>query len=129
MIKVDGNAVSVRRALFEATHGPVKPGHEIVASCETPKCVRCIEEVTCAERRRRMAERRNAQPRTRWIPPHAKLSSEKAREIRASDEPTAVLAERYGVSKASIGYARISKTWPEPSPWDRLGKHPVRSAA
>ena len=121
MINVGGNVMAVRRALFIALNGPVKPGHEVVANCETPKCVRCVEEVTYAERRRRLAEKMNACQRSRKIPPHAKLSAEKASEIRASNEPTAVLAERYGVSKASIGYVKIGKTWAPPSPWDGLG--------
>ncbi|OUM00560.1 hypothetical protein [Variovorax sp. JS1663] len=121
MINVGGSIVSVRRVVFTELNGPVKPGHEITVSCETARCVRCVEEVTYAERRRRMAVKRNTDSYPRLIPPHAKLSAEKAREIRASDEPTAVLAERYGVSKASIGYVKIGKTWAPPSPWDGLG--------
>jgi hypothetical protein len=42
-----------------------------------------------------------------------KLDIEKVRAIRASTEPEAVLAERYGVSKPTIGQIRRNETWRE----------------
>lgn len=121
VVNIDDKIVPVRRALFQALHGPVKKGHEVTATCETHGCVSCVEQVTFAERRRRMAVKRNTGKRPNWKPAHSKLSVEKAREIRASEEPTAVLADRYGVSTATIGYVKAGKTWVEATPWTGLG--------
>ena len=40
-----------------------------------------------------------------------KLDAEKARAIRASDEPSKVLADRYGVTPSNISAVRIGRTW------------------
>ena len=47
------------------------------------------------------------------ISSHTKLSIEKAREVRASDEKVAVLAERFGVSRNAIADIRSGRTWRE----------------
>lgn len=48
----------------------------------------------------------------RTIGPMAKrLSAHRAREIRASDESNAVLAERYGVSTSTIRDVRFGRKW------------------
>lgn len=123
IINIEGKVMSSRRAAFIALHGEVKPGHEVMGGCEAPLCVNpeCSKQVTFAERRRRMAKKRNYGQSNRMKPAHSKLSIEKARQIRSSEEPTAVLAERFGVSKAAIGYAKRGSTWAEPSPWAGLG--------
>lgn len=124
IINIDGKVIAVRRVVFEQTQGPVKPGHEVVGTCEMPLCVApgCVEQVTPAERRRRMAAKRDATPpAVKWRPPHSKLSVEKARAIRASEESTAELAQRYGVSLSAIGYVRAGRTWIEATPWTGLG--------
>ncbi len=42
----------------------------------------------------------------------ANLNGNKVRAIRASDEPIAVLAERYRVSPSAIRDARFGRSWP-----------------
>ena len=42
-----------------------------------------------------------------------KLDWEKVRVIRASTESDAVMAEQFGVSKATIGQVRRGETWKE----------------
>lgn len=44
-------------------------------------------------------------------PKKKKLNANKVREIRASDEPVAVLAERYGVSTSTIRDVRFGRKW------------------
>lgn len=46
--------------------------------------------------------------------PFSKLDREKAREIRASTEPTKVLAARYGISAASTSAIKRGEAWREP---------------
>jgi hypothetical protein len=45
------------------------------------------------------------------MPKKKKLNANKVREIRASDEPVAVLAERYGVSTSTIRDVRFGRKW------------------
>lgn len=42
-----------------------------------------------------------------------RMTIEAAREIRASEEPTGVLAERYGVDRSRINAIRAGRTWRE----------------
>lgn len=41
----------------------------------------------------------------------AKLNPEQVREIRRSTEPLGVLAEQFGVSKQTVSYVRLRRTW------------------
>lgn len=56
--------------------------------------------------------------------PNTKLNEQKAGEIRASDEPTKVLSERYGISTSLVNKIRAGRAWvPEAtrtSPWAGL---------
>lgn len=126
IINVNGIPTTVRRLVFELTKGGVKPGHEVVCTCETLLCCEAdhLEQITVAERRRRLAIKHNGKQPARLVnlmrERHGKLDMEKARAIRASDEQAKVLAERYGVSSTLIGYVRRGISWAEPSPFAGL---------
>ena len=126
VISVKGNPTSVRRTLWSAIHGEVDKKFEVVNKCECAKCVSpdCLKLVTKATRRKIMAQSRDAASYAKsnaGIRAKAKLSFEKVREIRASDLPNTVLAERYGVVHQVISEVRLGKSWVEPSPWTGLG--------
>jgi hypothetical protein len=127
VINIDRKPTAVRRAMWEATHGTVKDGHEVVHTCESRKCVAVehLETITKGERRKRMALVRNTQQSASAVrimrERFSKLTMEKAREIRASDEQGKVLAERYGVTPQLVSLVRTGKSWAEPSPWAGLG--------
>lgn len=128
VININKVPTAVRRLVYLNEKGPVHPGWEVVGTCESPKCVSAehMKQVTMADRRREMSRKRNSRQSLRAVQKmrtnHAKLTMEKAREIRASDEPTMLLAQRYGVSGTLIGYVRSGRSWAEPSPWNGLGE-------
>ncbi|WP_295541042.1 HNH endonuclease [uncultured Pseudacidovorax sp.] len=121
----NGDPAGVRRLAYLAARGRVRNGYEVICNCGTKLC--CNPEhlttVSRAERRRRMPHPQVASAamvaanRLR----QGKLTMEKAREIRASDEPHPVLAERYGVTPQLISLVRLHKAWKEPSPFAGLG--------
>lgn len=127
VINIKGTPTTVRRLVYEAAIGPVKPGHEVVNTCEQTLCCNpeCLEQITVAARRRRLAEKRNVRQPASFVrhirETHGKLDMEKARAIRASEEQSKVLAARYGVSSTLIGYVRRGVSWAEPSPFAGLG--------
>lgn len=126
VMSVKGKPASTRRVAWEAVNGPVPPGFEIVAGCATFKCVNpaCAEKVTKRARRILMAAQRDKSSTakaTAKIRAKAKLSMEIAREIRASDLPNTVLAERYGVVHQVVSMVRLNKAWVEATPWTGLG--------
>lgn len=128
VINVGGAPRAVRRMVFELALGPVKDGHEVISTCETPKCVapEHLKQITGAARRSMLAKLRNGrgQPASQirfMRENHGKLTMEKAREIRSSDELGTVLAQRFNVTPQLISLVRTGKSWAEPSPFAGLG--------
>ena len=50
----------------------------------------------------------------------AKLTIEDVRQLRASDEPAALAAQRLGVGAQAIHAARAGRSWKEYGPWRQL---------
>lgn len=128
VINVDGAPRPVRRMVFQLALGPVKAGHEVIHTCKTPRCVapEHLKQITSAERRSMLAALRNgrgqAASQVRYMREnHAKLTMEKAREIRASNELGTVLARRFSVTPQLISLVRTGKSWAEPNPFAGLG--------
>lgn len=127
IMSFEGRPTTVRSVAYMHGVGKIRYGHEVVRTCESTLCCNPahLEQVTIAERRRRLAARRNDRQPAQLVrqirETRGKLDMEKAREIRASDEQAKVLAERYGVSSTLIGYVRRGISWAEPSPFAGLG--------
>lgn len=98
-----GRKTSAHRVVWMEANGDLPDGMHVDHLCFNPLCVNLdhLEAVTVAENQRRRK--------------CTKLSMEMAREIRASDEPVATLAARYGVTEGSISHVRKGKTWREES--------------
>jgi len=130
VINLDGVPTTVRRQVYLAAVGPIRTGYEVTNSCERQKCVapEHLKQLSKAQRRREMSRNRPASALVRITSANrlrqGKLDMEKARAIRASEEPAKVLAERYGVSQTLIGFVRRGISWQEPSPFAGLGARP-----
>ena len=121
---------TVRRLLWALQHGPLKPSELITSTCGNPRCLEHLAITSRAE----IARKTNADPRVKAIKrakssavarKKAKLSMEKAREIRSSELTGKALAVVYGVSEDLISKVRHYKAWPEPtSPFSGLGARP-----
>lgn len=119
---------SARRLLWEAQRGPLKASQLITSTCGNPKCLAHLAITNKAE----IARKTNADPRVKAIKraksmaisrKSAKLTMEKAREIRNSEQGNQELAALYGVSHALISKVRTHQAWLEPatSPFAGLG--------
>jgi len=99
LIGVEGRSRLAHRVIFERQNGPIPPELEPDHLCRNRWCVNSdhLELVT---------RRVNARRGTRTI-----LTLDQAREIKRSDEPYAVLMERFGVANSTIWAIRKGKNW------------------
>jgi HNH endonuclease len=108
-VRFDGRTEGAHRVSFFLAHGymPALVRH----TCDVTLCVNPdhLLEGTKADNSRDMVERGRSTYGQRN--PRAKLTDEQAAAIRDSIEQTKVLAERYGVCRATIKYIRAGTTW------------------
>jgi hypothetical protein len=119
-MRVDGEQVSARRYAFEQARGPIYGGWVLAPmKCNNPYCLNPAHQVQMTRRQRivKAAEQGTMSglsvKRIMSVRARGKLTIEKAREIRASTEPTKTLAARYGVDKSLIGRVRSGHDWRE----------------
>lgn len=127
-MRVNRKSVNVRRRHYELTVGPIPAGKVVSVTCECPRCIRHVEPQTTSQ-----VSRRVAASGVFSTPAHAakvaagrrknsKFSDKVFQEIRASDEPATVLAERLGMNHSYLCRARRGIQRKEySSPWAGLG--------
>ena len=128
---VGGKKVLIRRALYEATHGPIPKGRILRCVCETPLCVVCVKLTTyravaleCGARGLMSGQVRSARiAAAKRAGRQAKITQDNARAIRQSDDPLSVWSARLNicastVSKIRRGTLRRDFTG---DPWQGLG--------
>lgn len=112
--------VSVRRLLRELVTGQAQPHGHYGNTCGNIRCVNPDHTLWKSEaaHMRAMGRKRKVSAVTasklrkfRVEAGLAKLDESKAKEIRHSDEPGPVLAERYGVSKSWINRIKRGEVW------------------
>jgi hypothetical protein len=99
------------RYVWELTHGAIDPKLIVCHHCDNPGCVRPSHLFvgTNADNSRDMVTKKRHQFGTaQW---QAKLNDEAVREIRNSDESSAELERKFGVSRRTISMVRTNKTW------------------
>lgn len=124
MVSHDGKMRPVRALLLSMSGVSLKGFYTVVAGCGDKRCV-CEEHAKTYTKRQHMAYMgRNVDAkgpgRTAKITAisratKAKLTIEQAREIRASDEPGPVLAEKYGVHRGVVSRIRRGIAWRDAS--------------
>lgn len=102
--------VEAHRVAYFLDHGEW-PKSDVMHRCDNPPCVRGdhLVDGTHAENMRDCAEK-GRRPSGEGHP-HAKLTESIVREIRASLEPRAVVAARFGISKDNVSDVRLRRTW------------------
>ena len=107
--------VYAHRVSYELERGPIPEGHDVMHACDTPLCVNPhhlsvgtrVDNMQDAARKGRtwkggMPGVRNGR---------AKITEDDVRAIRASTEPTADLAKRYGIYTTMVSRIRAGKAW------------------
>jgi hypothetical protein len=127
-IKVNGRVLSVRRALYEAMHGPVPADREVAATCETRKCVIHAEPQTHSRIGRRVAKTGVYANPVRCANlanskrTGSRLDAEKVADIRYGGETLLAVAQRYGITEGYASRIRRNLNWKEyGSPFAGLG--------
>lgn len=114
----DGKMISVRRLFTQLLGNTVREGY-YVPKCGNKLCVN-PEHTTYNDPKQHMkkAARKALQSPTRRLKIQihkrattAKLTQEMADEIRCSEGPSRVIAEKYGVNKSVICRIRAGKAW------------------
>ena len=122
MTSINGKpGTSVRQYIFTQLLGRKVPkGRRITSRCENKRCCSefCLMAVPVSKIIRRAHAKRREEPgkllRMQLSCPFSKLGIEEARAIRASDEPTKVIAQRYGITPTSARAIRKGQAWAEP---------------
>lgn len=112
LLQINNKARLAHRVAYEAVHGPIPEGMFVCHECDNGICIepthlfagRPVENT--ADMIRKGRARRATGDKV-----HRKLTPSKVREIRCSEEPSRVLAQRYGVHKATISSVRRRLTW------------------
>ena len=100
-----------RLALIVASCGIDRPEHHAAHSCRNRSCMnhRHLRWATPSENQRdRLRDGTDSRGEKS---PHAKLTSDAVRLIRASDDSRSALAARFGVSESVIQRVRSGKKW------------------
>lgn len=113
----DSSPTSVRRLVWSIKRGPLGARKTVRPNCDEPACVE-YEHMLLGDRMDKVRGRSLPQlTRLRIARTHqeaqGKLDWDRVRAIRASDESEAVLAQRYSVSKPTIGQIRRNESWRE----------------
>ncbi len=110
---VDGRNVIARRVIWEHHHGPIADGMEVLrsADCRFLDCV-ALAHLSIGEAAQRVAalvlRAAFVHGEQHW---KARLTADQARTIRGSIEPTADLARRFGISRATVNGIQARRRW------------------
>ncbi|KAF0102197.1 MAG: hypothetical protein FD144_2632 [Rhodospirillaceae bacterium] len=131
-----GCNIAAHRAAFAISNGFVPPNLQVCHHCDVRACINPRHlflalpkentEDMCAKGRARGGVSRGV------MQSHAKLDDDKVREIAAWTGPDIVLAERFGVNRSAINYARRGITWSHverPIQGPRISRQPRKKAA
>lgn len=115
--------ISVRRVIYESTNGEIRNGYKIAPCCGERLCLapdhlkaRSVSQLLGDHARRTGGLRPShvaaltARARNRS---NNKMDMERARQIRASTEPSRKLAEQHGVCRALICRIKRGECWAE----------------
>ena len=113
---LDGQPEYAHRAAWILFVGPIPDGQQVLHHCDNPSCVNYTKCLFLGTQLENIADR-HAKGRSRGaslpgeLSPHAKITWDIARKIRASNETQEVLAYRYGVGQTRVSQIKRNKTW------------------
>ena len=110
---LDGKPQTASRVAYELSHGPIPVGLFVLHTCDNPKCVAPdhLYAGTHGQNMRDKVNRSRARGANGSRNCKAKLTDSQVEEIRASSEPSKVLATRHGVDRTIIQRIRSRRLW------------------
>lgn len=101
------------RTAYETYKGPIPAGLFVCHSCDVPLCINPDHLFlgTTADNMADMVKKGRASRQRGSANPQAKLTEEQVVALRASNEPNATLAERYGVTSRRVAIIRGDSEW------------------
>ena len=129
---IQGRAWKVRHLVYRLVHprGPGKGQLPLPTVCGNARCVH-PDHLTLAGRNSHVVGAQRSPVHCMNIARarragSAKLTAEQAREIRASNEPLAVLIARYGISQSVASRVRSGQAWKDyTNPFSQLMRNPA----
>jgi hypothetical protein len=124
------NNKAVRRLVYALAKGCIPAGHYVTVTCDCPACLNpqhlrltTKAEITAKAHNCPTVKAKKVISCAKASRKTAKLTMEKAREIRASIKTCDELALEYGVNRTLISKVRLNKAWREnhASPFNGLG--------
>lgn len=112
MIRIDRKTYNARRRYYELTVGPIPEGMVLAVTCECQRCMRHMEPQTVSQVIQRVVARGTFSAAVHGAKVAAarrktsRYSDALISEIRASDEPSRVLAERLGMNESYLSRVR-----------------------
>lgn len=105
----------VHRVSWEAFHGPIPNGLYVCHRCDNPKCFR-PEHLFLGDQQMNMDDKMKKKRHRYGVSrgtAHgcSKLTEQQVREVRASEGPSRIIAERYGISGRQVRDIRALKVW------------------
>lgn len=114
-LNVDGIPQLASRVSYLIAFGDVPAGKVVCHKCDNPGCVKPDHLFIGTQSDNVVDMHRKGRARKRGLigtnHSAAKLNDDAAMAIWQSDEPVAVLAQRFGVSRATVHSVRVGKTW------------------
>ena len=112
-VKVRQSTMLAHRRSYELHHGGIPKGAIICHRCDTPRCVNPehLYAGTDADNSRDKMARGRDRKAIGEANVNAKLTETDVLAMRASSEPTKVLACQYGMDHSSVWAARAGRTW------------------
>ena len=110
----DGGGKLVRRAAFELAGGRLLGSrYVLVSTCDQDTCCNPghLRQMSKSLKLRAEYDEGTRRRRSAPPPPKRKLTSEQAQEVRESDDPRAVVAERYGITASHVNRIRRGECW------------------
>lgn len=114
-LHVDGKPMLASRISYKLHFGEIPSGMAVCHKCDNPSCTNPdhlflgTQAENVADMQRKGRSRKRGKSGTEH---HASKVTEKdIPEIRASEKPVALIAQEYGVSRATIHAIRVGKTW------------------
>lgn len=110
-IRINHRSVLAHRVSYEAAHGPIQDGQQVLHRCDTPRCVNPAHLFLGTPATNSDDKVRKGRQAKGEALPIAKLSPAAVAAIRASTGYQRDIAARFGVAQSQVSRIKAGKRW------------------